>query len=239
MTLIYIVFSFLGWAHAGIDFPESMGKTDRREATRILAFGTSNKLLTDPYPLGGFTGLEVSISYESVPIEDISRLGAETEDQSTLVYPKITIGKGLYNNLDAFVHLVPPNDSANISQYGGLLKWGFYQATFLPASFSLSVFGNDTNIKNLFFSSSGGFNLTTGITLSNISVYFGGGNIYTSARFAGGASNITSSGNQEDENIDSFYHFFGGTLQIEPVFVAVEMTQYSQSVISGKLGVRF
>ncbi|MCB0393379.1 MAG: hypothetical protein KDD25_02395, partial [Bdellovibrionales bacterium] len=221
------------------EIPANLSETDREETLRILAFGTANKLLTDPYPLGGYSGVEVGVSIESVPVEDISNMGDETKSQESFVYPKLSIGKGLYENIDVFVSLVPQNESTGIGQYGGLAKWSFYQATFMPASFSLSVFGSDTNIRNQLFAQTGGFSLTTGITMNYISFYFGGGQIYATGRFIGGADGLTDTGVAEQEHVDMLFFVFGAVIRVEPVFAAVELSQYSQPVISGKLGFRF
>ncbi len=227
------------FAFAGIDIPTGLDENDRSETLEILGAGTSTKILTEPYPLGGYSGVEVGVTVESIPTEDLSRLGEQTEDQDTLVYPKLTIGKGLYNNIDGFLNFVPYNESTNISQFGGLVKWSFYQATFMPASFSLAVFGNDTNIRNKVFVQTAGYALVTGITMKYLSIYFAAGQSYSTGQFVGGTNGITQSGDNEKEDIKRFFFTIGGVLKVDPVFVAIEMSQYTVPVMSGKIGIKF
>lgn len=116
-------------AHAALLIPQNMNSGDRQEALRIIGLGTAAKTLSDPYSLGGYSGLEFGLSVETVPTEELARLGNRlASSQADISIPKFTIGKGLYSNLDFFIHFIPYNQRTELSQYGGIIRWGFYEA---------------------------------------------------------------------------------------------------------------
>lgn len=226
---------------AEVRIPPNLTSDDRKEALRILGLGTSGKLLSNPYPLGGYSGFEFGLAIESVPVEEIARLGSKlsTTQQldKTFNYPKFAIGKGLYKDIDIFLHFIPFNQNTNLSDYGGLVRYCFYQAAFLPASFSLIVHGNNSNVGNLIFTQSIGAELATGINVGDLALYVGGGRVYVTGRFI--ASLNQGAAQEESETVSSFHSFFGGTLDFEPIFVALQIDQFTQTTFSGKLGLRF
>jgi hypothetical protein len=232
-------------AGAQIRIPTNLTSDDRKEAIRILGLGTSAKMLSNPYPLGGYSGFEFGLAIESVPVEDISRLGSKipsgTEPQKTFNYPKFAVGKGLYKDIDVYLHFIPYNQDTNLSDYGGLLRYCFYQAAFLPANFSLLLHANNTNIGNLIFTQSIGADLMTGISVGGFALYVGGGRVFVTGRFISSLNAVNSSGVQteETESVNNFHSFIGGSLDWEPAFVAVQIDQYSQTVFGAKLGFRF
>lgn len=239
-TALIFLFVFSNTIWAAIQIPRNLTKEDRQEVVRILGVGTSSKLLSDPYPLGGYSGVEVGLSIESLPIDDLSRLGDKTEPQSRFLYPKISIGKGLYNDIDMFVHFIPYSESTGLSEYGAILRWAFYQAAFMPASFSAVVHTNSSNVGNVFTSQSYGIDLVTGINVTSFSLYFGGGKVWAVGRFIGGSNGYLSNTNQpEFETVDSIHTVIGGAYNFYPFTFALEIDQYSQTVFCGKLGARF
>jgi hypothetical protein len=227
-------------AQAQIKIPSNLSSDDRKEALRILGLGTSSKMLSNPYPLGGYSGFEFGLSIESVPVEEIGRLGTKLspgdEPQKNFNYPKFAIGKGLYKDIDVYLHFIPYNQDTNLSDYGGLLRYCFYQAAFLPANFSLLLHANNSNVGNLIFSQSLGAEVMTGVSMSNFGLYVGAGRVFVTGRFI---SSLNQGGAEETETINSFHSFFGGSFDWEPIFAAFQIDQYNQTVLSAKLGLRF
>ena len=44
-----------------------MTKSDRQDSLEILGLSTSYKNVADPYPLGGYSGVQLSYTVESIP----------------------------------------------------------------------------------------------------------------------------------------------------------------------------
>jgi hypothetical protein len=244
--LILVLVCFSQVAFAAIHLPLNLNKGDREEALRIVGFGTSSKLLSDPYPLGGYQGFEVGVSVETVPTEDLGRLGSRlTTPQQDVSFPKLTIGKGLYNDLDFFVQFTPYNHQDELTQYGAIVRWSFYQAKSLPISASVLAHANTGNINNLMTTKSYGFDVITGINVKNVALFAGIGPIEASGTFVGGKdansvpSGITASNLIENEFVSGLHTVVGVNVHISQVFFAAQLDRYSVQVFSGKLGVRF
>lgn len=234
------VLLILGHAEAAIQIPKKLDHEARVETLKIVGFGTASKILSDPYPLGGFSGLEVGLALENMPTEQLSRLGAGlTTPQQDITYSKFTIGKGLYNNLDLFFQFTPYNRQDELSQFGGIMRWGFYQATFTPASLSLLANINYGNVSNVLTTNSYGIDLVGGFNFDDLAFYAGLGTIQATGTFAGGGTGITDSGNLENEIVAGTHSLIGVNLRISQGFLAVEVDRYTVTVASLKAGARF
>ncbi len=235
--IFLILFIFTQPLFAEIKVPINLSQVDRIDTLRILGLGTSSKILSEPYPLGGYTGLELGASIEFLDLSDLSSLGATLPDedrQENTTYPKLSLGKGLYNNVDMFFNFTPYSKNSGLSQYGGMLRWGFYQSPYVPTCLSILVHGNATNISQNIFTQSFGLDLVAGFTLNHLSVYFGGGQIESRGKFIG-----VNSGNYiETEHTSSIHTLMGAILTLNKVFMAVELDRYSDSMISAKIGMR-
>src|SRR5689334_22672776 len=91
---------------AAFEIPKGLNATDRREVVRTIGLNSAPKALSNPYPLGGYSGFEVRYSLEVINIRDIRRIGSnntEFSDQTEWRYSRLTVGKGLYNNIDYFL----------------------------------------------------------------------------------------------------------------------------------------
>ena len=235
-----VLFLTSSQSHAAIHLPSQMNQNDRKEVLRIIGFGTSGKILSDPYPLGGYSGFELAISVENLPTDDLSTLGSKLPSpQQDVLYPKLTIAKGLYDNLDFSIHFTPYNKDQQLSQFGGLFRWGFYQATFLPLSASLVVHVHTINVGNQMSSSCYGADLVGGINVNNVSLYAGLGSLRASGTFMGGPNGVTDSSDLARENVTGLHSLAGINVHLAQFFFAVELDRYSVSVFSAKAGVRF
>jgi hypothetical protein len=220
--------------------PSSLTSSDRQEALKIIGLGTAGKILSDPYALGGYSGVEFGILIESIPTEDIARMGNRLGvPQSEATVPKFSVGKGLYSGLDFFIHFIPYNQENKLSQYGGLIRWSFYEASSLPISTSLVVHMNTGDISNQLVTRTYGIDFMGGINVNEVSLYAGIGAVQSFGSFVGGASGVTDTGRLENEVVNTIHVVAGGTIRWNWLFVAIQLDRYTQSVLSGKLGLRF
>ncbi len=238
VALIVLFFTSLP-AFAKVHIPTNLNEADRIGVLKILGPGTSGKILTDPYPLGGFAGFEAGIQMDSIPVSDLSKYGNQTPDQDLFSYPIISVGKGLYNNVDVYVHFIPFTDSTGISEYGGIVRWGFYQLAYLPVSFALNISASSANINNHLITKNFGYDFTAGITAQNIYFYGGLGQLQSNGRFIGGVNGITDSGNNEDNKITVAHFLMGVGFRVSSVFLTGQIDYYEQPTYSVKIGFRY
>lgn len=243
-----------------LEIPKRLTESDRSTVIRTLGMNSSTKILSNPYPLGGYSGLEIGVSVELIDIKALSRLGCEPgtsncpntirSDEKELAYSRLTVGKGLYNDIDLFMSFALPTPGVEISDFGGHLRWNFYEARFLPIVLSVLGQVNQININNSFTSQNVGFSFLAGITVDDFAIYFGGGYINSESQFICGdqedgvvessdpACQASNSGfiNQKESGSNSLV---GINLQFDDYFVAAQIDRYRDPVFSAKIGVRF
>lgn len=240
LVFVLIVGLASGDVWGAVRIPKNLDQKDRETATKILGWGTASKLLADPFPLGGYSGLELGVSFISVPVDDLSRLGSKNVGpQDDFTFPKISVGKGLYNNIDSWVHFIPYSESTGLSEYGGIFRWCFIEAKFFPGTFSLVAHGNAANITNTFSSQTAGADLITGINIGRIGFYLGGGRIYSTARFIGGVTGVTDTLKDETVSVEGFHSVLGASLKLQNLFAVVQIDLYTLPIFSTKFGFRF
>lgn len=248
--LVWGIFFLSPLFASAIDFPRGLTKDDRQEVLRMLGFNTSTKLLTNPYPLGGYSGVEIGMSLEMVNIDGLSRLGNGTSsDQSDFRYPVLSLGKGLYENIDIFAHFIPPLPSSRLSEFGALVRWSFYQGQYVPLSLSITAHGNRISIQNSFSSQTYGGDFIAGLTMNNFSVYVGGGYLAATGSFTSGTGgdavvdpsdpDVNPNSNLVSEEAFTLHSVLGVTLQQGMFFLAAQVDRYRDAVYSTKVGIRF
>lgn len=232
-----------------IEIPKQLTSADRVEVVKMLGMNTSSKLLTNPYPLGGYAGFEVGLSVEIIDIEDLKRLGATVDNEEReFRYPKLSVGKGLYNDVDMFFHFIPAAPGIKISEYGGLLRWSFFQAKFVPINLSWNVHASHIDINDSFESQTVGTNLISGINVQNFSIYFGVGYLESKGTFMGGNTDqgvvnptdpsFDSSTYTASSRVTQFHSQVGVTVHFSDYFLAAQIDRYQDPVYSMKLGTR-
>jgi len=251
LLLFLPVLLWPSWAAAKVQIPSGLTASDREQVVRLLGFASSAKILSDPYPLGGYKGLEIGIAAENLPVEELARLGScptgspptpgpcLTAPQNDIAYPRFSLGKGLYKNIDFFVQFTPYGQQTEISQYGGLLRWSFYQGRFFPFSLSLLAHANSTNFSNVLATSSAGLDLIAGLNVENVSLYVGGGPLESRGRFIGGVTGITDTNRTEIQRAGGFHTVAGANVHASPLVFTFQIDRYTTTVYSGKLGLRF
>lgn len=258
--------SLVGAATSAFAFeiPKGLNNADREEVIRIVGLTSASKALSNPYPLGGYSGFEIGYSVEFVNVRDIRRLGCapgssgcgntNLSDETEWRFSRLTIGKGLYNDIDVFFSFMAPSGSVNASDYGGMLRWSFYQAEFLPINLALIVHGNQLNFGDAFMDRNLGAELMAGVNVDNFALYFGGGYLESTGTFIGGDGGpCTTPGCTVDNNdpaVNSTTHTVSNTvrethtvvgfsLHYENIFAAAQVDRYRDAVYSMKVGLRF
>ncbi len=242
------------------EIPKGLSETDRLEIVRTLGLNTATKMLDNPYPLGGYSGFELGYSLEYVNIRDIRRLGCapgspgcgntKYSDESEWRYSRLTIGKGLYNDLDIFFHFIPPVGGVHVGDYGGALRWSFYQAQFLPINISAIAHFDQLNYGNSFINRNVGAEIMVGVNVDNFALYFGGGQIQASGTFVGGTCTAHCSVAPSDPAYDQLsqtvtnrviatHTVVGLSLHFENLFAAAQVDRYQDAVYSLKAGIRY
>lgn len=246
-----------------LDIPKELSQGDRIEVMRTLGLNTSTKILSNPFPLGGYPGVELGASLELINIRNLNSLGCSAQSdpdcpnqtrssEQELRYPRISIGKGLYKDVDVFMHFTPPTSGLLISEYGGLLRWSFLEAPLLPINLSLIVHGNHINIGDSFSNTTLGSDFIAGINVNNFSLYFGAGFAKASGRFmAGSASDqadsvvapndpaVSSDSMTVTEEIEGAHTLIGISLHFKDFFAAAQIDRYHSPAYSLKAGFRF
>lgn len=242
MSRIFILLLILhtSWqAFAGMVLPVNMSSADREVALGVLGFGSAAKLLSSPYALGGYDGVEVGVSSEYIHLADVASLGSKSNSRSDVSYMNVTLGKGLFYNVDVFLQFVPMPQGESISGYGGQMRWGFYEAKFMPAALSFVAHGSAMNFNNLVGTHTTGVDLVGSVNMRDVSLFFGVGQGRSVGTFVGGAGGLTDSGLSETTDVISQHTLFGISVKMSNVFLALEVDRYVQSTYAGKMGLRF
>lgn len=234
------LFSFLIWMpHTfALEIPTGIDtEAEFAEVIQMLGISTSAKLLTNPFPLGGYSGFEIGLGLEVVNIADLSKIGDQTADQDELRYSTLTIGKGLYNNIDFFFHFIPYSHNSDISEYGAIFKWSFYQAKFMPITSALIINGSSFNANDEFVSETLSIDLMTGINVDSFALYFGAGQVESWAKLIRQDTPTPKTVLNQSEK--ETHTFVGISLHYANIFIAGQIDRYEQPTYSGKLGLRF
>lgn len=227
-------------SYASLGIPRELSSDNRKVALDILGSSTMTKAVADPYALGGYSGFEVSLGLEQIDTSDLFRLGnGSASPQSAARYWLVTLGKGLFYNVDFFVNFAPLRQEEDFSSFGGAVRWGFYQMTALPVYFSAQVGANSSSFQNLINTSTQTADLLMGYDLVDLSLYGGIGVVRASAIFIGGAGGVTSDRETHTESTTNNHYFAGLSYRIGKVFAAFQYDYVSTNVFSAKIGLRY
>jgi len=237
LTTILLLFISLGtWASP---LPNNLTSSERETTLGILGFGTASKLLSSPYPLGGFQGVEIGISSEFIPVADLASLGSKTAKRSDFNYYSVSLAKGLFYNVDILVQFIPIPQDESVSGYGAQVRWAFYETNFMPGALSLILHGSGTNFGNVLGTETSGADVVASVNMRDVSLFFGAGRARSVGSFAGGTGGVTDSGQTESADVFSMHTVFGITIKMSELFLSLEVDRFIQSSYAGKLGWRF
>lgn len=229
------------------DLPTGLKVSDLSDMVEILGYPTNTKFLSNPFPLGGHSGFEVGFTSEFIDTTDLSRLGTSASQQSSIQYNSFSLGKGLYYNIDVFVNFIPFANSSEISDYGGILKWNFYQAEYLPISISIIGHINTVNIQDLFLNEAKGWDILAGFNLKTVALYAGAGQQYARSTFSQNILDTSDSQIQQAMSSQGtivthnsrIHSFIGLQVSVSSIFFAAQIDRNDQPAYSAKLGMRF
>lgn len=220
-----------------LEIPGQLSGSDRTRSLEILGLNTSTKHLSQAYPFGGYSGFEISLAVEAIDTSELSSLGDGMSSTQNLYLPTLTIGKGLYNDIEFFFHFLPTADGT--SKYGGSLRWSFLKLLYLPINFSIVAQAGSANFKNQLVTRNIGSDLLIGVSLGELSFFTGGGYVNSRGTFFGGTGGITASNATEDLKIDSTHFVMGATYNFNPFFIGLSIDRYTDVVYSFKSGFFF
>lgn len=239
LILLFLLASGFSQAQAMLKIPVGMSDADRQTALKILGLGTGFRNLGDPYPLGGYMGFEVGVSYELLSTASVARLGTGTAPQGDTSYTNITLGKGLFYDVDFYLQFSPLGQSEKFSSFGGALRWGMMEMENLPVHFSLQAAATSASFQNKINTTTQNFDLVGGWNFEDLVLFGGVGLIRSSGLFIGGASGITDNGETVTESVNETHSFLGVSVKYGTYFFAAQMDRASQAVYALKLGVRY
>jgi hypothetical protein len=260
LTRLFILCNILAInAHAGVIIPYGLTAEDRKEVVRILGISSSTKMLTTPYPLGGYDGFEFGVSLEIIDTEPLAKMGCSPgvgacpntgDGPHDFQLARFMVGKGLYNNLDLFLHFAPLTSTSNVSSYGGALRYAFFEAQFLPVSASAIVHVTHINVNDELDALTYGADLMFGVVTRDFSAYFGLGQVRAEGTFIGAAGGSGSKVDPADPEVDAYtktvptrvtqtHSFVGVSWQLARLFIAGEIDRYPDPVYSARIGLRF
>ena len=226
-------------AKAATAIPQNLSASDRTRVLQIIGYGSGAKILDDPYPLGGYSGVEIGLAVEIIPTEELASLGNTTNSHGNISYETLTFSKGLFYNVDVMVYFSPFVSGDPVSNYGGTLRWGFYEASFFPLTLTALVYAGGMNYGNELNVNTMGADLIATLNISHLALYVGGGQLQAQGTFIGGPDGVTDTGDTLKTNIRSTHTVAGLSFSLGQAFAAVELNHCTDANYSGKLGFRF
>ncbi|MFK8138299.1 MAG: hypothetical protein AB8E15_08070 [Bdellovibrionales bacterium] len=247
MKLVLSSFIFLFYTNTfAFQFSGNLSGDDFKEIIKSLVSGASMKSVSNPYPLGGYTGLQLGMQIENLNTKGLGDLGDATGDNNDINLNVITVGKGLYNNVDIFLAMSPFSSSKGTSLYGGSIRWAFFESEDLPISASITAHSVNVNYDSTVIGESSGIRASIGLSFESSSVYFSAGSLSSKAKFVGGigavsssSSGVTASDFEEREELAEFETSFGGVWEFGSYYTGLELKKTSVSTYTGSIGLRF
>jgi hypothetical protein len=235
-----LILAFFSHTFASIQLPSGLTQQEQLKALEILGPGTRPKTLANTYPLGGYSGFEIGITYQGINTTDLNGMGTVTQPQDFFSFPSIVIGKGIYHDVDVFLITMPYFNDIGISQYGANLRWAFYHGQQLPTLFTLAVTANSTNLNNQIIVQNVGFELIASIYVPRFTIYWGVAPTRITG-FALGTVNGTGVGLSQQTELSSLSLsplFLGASLKYEDFFWTVQIDGSNHPAYTTRLGFR-
>lgn len=235
LLLAYFI-ALLPSADAEFGLTSNLTQTNREQILKILGLGTSGKNISTPIGLGTDHGLEISLANEFVNTEKISQFLTDSESQNTLYYPKISIGKGIYERTDLFIHFIPYTATLGLSEYGGTVRYNFFRPkdSILSASAVISL--NSSNFNNQLTTRTLSGDLSLGMNWKHFAVFSSFGLVRSSGTFTGGSQGTTDTLLNQTESVSNFHFSVGALARYNIYFVSAALDHYTEPVYSLKMG---
>lgn len=236
LNLISTLLLLTSPTHAEFNLQTSLAEPDRRSVLRTLGLGTLSKSISQPQALGTDSGVEFSLSTEIISTSDISEFIADPDSQQRILYPKINLGKGIFDRLDLFFHFIPYTKTLGLSEFGGFVRYHYFKDNQSPLTSSLIVHANSSNFNNQLISRNTGADLSLGLHWQHFAVSSNFGWATSTGRFTGGTSGVTDTNNNEKATVDSFHFSIGGHWNYDGYLFSAALDHYTSPVYSVKIG---
>jgi hypothetical protein len=224
---------------AALTIPSGLSDKDQRDILNTLGPATAARLLSAPYPLGGSEGFELGLGRQYMPTESLSTFGNKTEPQEGLSYPIITLGKGLFNDVDMYLSAIPFTQSPNLTHFSAQTRIAHWYSKTSPLIISSAFHIGSTTLKNQVTFENYGFDVLATMYLKHICLYTGLGTLFSNGTFIGGNYGVTTSGSTETVAKIFAHKLIGVDLRYEEYFVAAQVDSYERPNYSVKVGYRF
>lgn len=233
--LFLLIFAGHSLACAEFGFNPGLAKPNRQLILKTLGLGTLSKNMSQPEPLGTDSGLELSFVTEMINTEKIEPFIEDSKNDDKLYYPKILIGKGLYERADFFFHFIPFTSTLGVSEFGAMFRFNFFQASNFYSSFL--IHGSSANFNNQLTTRNVGSDVVLGYAWEHFALTGGVGYGISKGRFVGGPSGITDSMANESESAESVHLSAGALVRYGIYNFALSYDHYSEPVYTAKIGI--
>lgn len=226
-------------AQAEFNLTTGLNEASRQQLVRILGLGVNNKNTSIPGALGTDHGLEVSIANEFISTEKVSQLIQDKGSRNTLFYPKISIGKGLYDRVDLFIHFIPYTATLGLSEFGGAVRLHITRSESSPLVTSAVLGFNSATFNNQLNTQGVSLDFSMGMQWDYLSVFSSVGLAQAKGRFVGGTQGVTDTLTEQSERVSSFHFSVGALGRYNIYFMSLALDHYYQPVYTGKVGFYF
>lgn len=240
----FILFTFLICllpfvSRAKVELPRNLNLNEQKVVLQSIGLSSSAKILGQVYPLGGYSGVEVSLSQEFLDTSSFSTLGSKPKESSEISYTLLHIGKGLYHNVDLYLHVTPWLQAEEVTSYGGQIRWGFFESKSVPFFSSLVFHAASTQFQGMISTQAQGFDVVGGYVIKDLTLYIGLGQARSFGTFVGGTSGVTEDQKTSTLSVQDSHFVSGINWRHDSYFLAAELDRYSESSYSIKVGKRF
>jgi len=219
--------------------PRRLTESDRLETLKVLGFGSSAKINSDPTPLGGFQGFEFFISNEVIPIDTVQKLGDRSGQGEQIMMTTIGFGKGIFYDIDTFVFYTPLQIQNKISQFGGFFRKRLYADDQRPWQVSMSLIGGGTTYENLITMTTTCLDFIFHYQWPHVSFGAGFGQGRSIGTFIGGASGINSTNETFTEDLQQRHWLVTGSYRWDKTYLSFQYDRFFENTYAAKLGYRF
>ena len=214
----------------------NLNAADRTQLVKTLGLSTSSKNLTSVKPLGSDSGLEVSFIMEMMDIDNVSQYITSPGDNNFLYYPKILIGKGLFERADIFFHFIPYTESLGLSEVGAMFRYNFFRSSQNLFYSSLLLHGSSANFNNQLTTRNIGGDLLMGLDWESFALFSGIGHARSVGKFNGGTFGVTDSMNNQQESTATLHVSLGGVFRYSIMSLTLSYDRYDEEVYTAKFG---
>lgn len=237
--LIKCLLILLPSSQAEFSLSTGLNKESRISVLKVLGLGSSMKNISTLAPLGTDNGLEVAVAFEFINTDTINNFITDKQSKNTLYYPKIIIGKGIYERLDLYFQFIPYTATFGISEFGSLLRYNFYQMEESPFYITGMIHANSANFNNQLVSRDLGADVMFGYGEKELSLYTTLGWAGAYGKFVGGASGITDTGVPEKEDVHTLHAALGVNSQWNYLNLTLSLDYYVEPVYTAKISLVF